>query len=344
MARPQPPQPTVLIVEDDHLIALDLERAMADLGYKVCLAASESKARSLAMQDHPDIVLMDVCLGREGIETGRWLRAVCGTSVVFVTSEVDANTVQRIHEQVPGAPIVSNPIHRDNLARAVQAAGVSSDKLFGWSPSAAAMQQENNCPTPLDLVLRRDRVIIGTALLSFILLAWFYVLRLAAGVEMAGTNVTVLFLIWSVMMVAMMLPSAAPMVLFYAHVGRKADIDAEPFTPTGLFAAGYLFVWFGFALAANGTQWAFERAALLSPTMEGTSNGIGGILLIMAGLYQWSPLKDTCLAYCQFPLLFIQRHGGFRRNALDALEIGLWHGAYCVGCCWVLMTLLFVGG
>jgi len=94
MARSQPSRPTALIIEDEYLIALDLERAMAELGYEVCLAASESKARSLAMQDHPDIVLMDVCLGREGIETGRWLRAVCGTSVVFITSEVDANTVQ----------------------------------------------------------------------------------------------------------------------------------------------------------------------------------------------------------------------------------------------------------
>lgn len=182
------------------------------------------------------------------------------------------------------------------------------------------------------------------ALLMLILLAWLYVLRLAAGMEMAGTNVTVLFLMWSVMMVAMMLPSAAPMVLFYARVGRKAAIDAEPFTPTGLFAAGYLLAWFGFALAATGAQWALERAALLTPTVEGTSNVVGGVLLIMAGLYQWSPLKDTCLAHCQTPLLFIQNHGGFRRNVLGALEIGVRHGAYCVGCCGVLMTLLFVGG
>src|SRR5262245_33508609 len=344
MARPRPPQPTALIVEDEHFIALDLERAMADLGYEVCLAASESTARFLAMQRHPDIVLINVCLGREGIETGRWLRAVCGTSVVFVTSEVDANTVQRIHEQMPGAPVVSKPFHRDSLARAVQAADVSSDKLIGCSPTAAAIQREDDCPTPFERVLRRDRVIIGMALLILILLAWLYVLRLAAGVEVAGTNVTVLFLMWSVMMVAMMLPSAAPMVLFYARVGRKDAIDAEPFTPTALFAAGYLLVWFGFALAATGAHLALERGALLTTTMGGTSNVVGGILLIIAGLYQWSPLKDTCLAHCQAPLLFIQGHGGFRRNVLGALQIGVWHGAYCVGCCWVLMTLLFVGG
>jgi predicted metal-binding membrane protein len=102
--------------------------------------------------------------------------------------------------------------------------------------------------------------------------------------------------------------------------------------------------WFGFAFAATGAQWALERAALLTPMMASTSKVVGGVLLIMAGLYQWSPLKDTCLASCRAPLLFIQRYGGFRRNGLGALEIGLRHGAYCVGCCWALMTLLFVGG
>ena len=108
MARSQPFRPAALIVEDEHLTALDLERAMAELGYEVCLAASQSRARFLAMQDHPDIVLMDVCLGREGIETGRWLRAVCGASVVFVTSEVDPNTVQRIREHLEH-PLYQSP-------------------------------------------------------------------------------------------------------------------------------------------------------------------------------------------------------------------------------------------
>ena len=121
------------------------------------------------------------------------------------------------------------------------------------------------------------------------------------------------------------------------------SLDAKPFGPTGWFAAGYLLVWFGFAFAATGAQWALERAALLTP-MASTNNVVGGILLIMAGLYQWSPLKDICLAHCQAPVLFIRSCGGFRRNVLGALEIGILRGAYCVGCCWVLMTLLFVGG
>jgi predicted metal-binding membrane protein len=226
------------------------------------------------------------------------------------------------------------------------------------------------CLTPLERVLRRDRAIVSVALAIVTLLAWLYVLRLAAdmdmgGMDMAGSRMfstginmvmtsriqpwsgaefALMFAMWSVMMVAMMLPSATPMVLLYARVGRTAAIDGEPFAPTGWFTAGYLLVWFGFAFAATGAQWAFERAALLTPTMESASKVVGGVLLIMAGLYQWSPFKDACLKYCQAPLLFIQRHGGFRRNVLGALEIGVRHGAYCVGCCWALMTLLFVGG
>ncbi len=226
------------------------------------------------------------------------------------------------------------------------------------------------CPTLLERVVRRDRAIVSIALIILTLLAWLYVLRLAADMEMGSMDMTgtrmvstgirmvmtsrlqawsgaefaFIFLMWSVMMVAMMLPSATPIVLLYARVGRMAAVDGEPFAPTGWFAAGYLLVWLGFAFAATSAQWGLERAALLTPMMESASNAVGGILLIMAGLYQWSPLKDTCLAQCQAPLLFIQRYGGFRRNVLGALEIGVRHGAYCVGCCWALMTLLFVGG
>ena len=226
------------------------------------------------------------------------------------------------------------------------------------------------CPTPLERVLRRDRAIVSIALAIVTLLAWLYVLRLAADMDMGSMDMTgtrmvstgirmvmtpslqpwsgaefaFMFLMWSVMMVAMMLPSATPMVLLYARVGRTAAVGGEPFAPTGWFAAGYLLVWFGFAFAATGAQWALERVALLTPMMQSASKVVGGFLFIIAGLYQWSPLKDTCLAHCQAPLLFIQSHGGFRRNVSDALEIGVRHGVYCVGCCWVLMTLLIVGG
>ena len=124
MAHSRSSRPIALIVQDEVLVALDLESAMADLGYEVCgIATSDSRARSLAMQDQPDIVLMDMLSGgREGIETGRWLQEVCGTSVVFVTSQVDADTVQRIYEQVPGAPVVPKPFYRDRLAQAIATA------------------------------------------------------------------------------------------------------------------------------------------------------------------------------------------------------------------------------
>ena len=231
------------------------------------------------------------------------------------------------------------------------------------------LQRQDHGPTPFERLLRRDRAIVGIALLILILLAWLYVGQLVTSIEVAGMDTTgtrmvstgtrmvtisnlqpwsgaefvFLFLMWAVMMVAMMLPSATPMVLRYAWIGRATAFDTNPIGPTGWFAAGYLLVWFGFAFAATNAQWALERAALLTP-MASTSNVVGGILLIVAGLYQWSRFKDICLAHCQDTPLFLQSHGGFRRNVLGALKLGIWHGVLCVGCCWVLMSLLFVGG
>jgi DNA-binding response OmpR family regulator len=115
-------RPRALIVEDEIVIALDLEIAMEDLGYEVCaLAPSERSARAVAMQEEPDVALVDICLdgGREGIETARWLREVCGVSIIFVTACNDEATVQRIRERVPGAPVLPKPVYRDRLADAV---------------------------------------------------------------------------------------------------------------------------------------------------------------------------------------------------------------------------------
>lgn len=115
-------RPRALIVEDEIVIALDLENAMADLGYDVCaLAPSQRSARAVAMEEEPDLALVDVCLdgGREGIETARWLREVCGISIIFVTACDDEATAERIRERVPGAPVLAKPIYRDGLADAV---------------------------------------------------------------------------------------------------------------------------------------------------------------------------------------------------------------------------------
>jgi len=153
-----------------------------------------------------------------------------------------------------------------------------------------------------------------------------------------------MFIMWAVMMVGMMTPSVAPMVLLYATVGRKAAASGRPFAATGWFLAGYLSAWVAFSLVATSAQWILTRLALLTPMMESASGIFGGFVLVAAGLYQWSPLKDTCLKQCQTPLGFLMRRGGFHSEPFGALRLGAEHGLYCIGCCWVLMALLFVGG
>jgi predicted metal-binding membrane protein len=238
--------------------------------------------------------------------------------------------------------------------------------------------------TPANAELRRDRVIVIAALTTISVLAWAYTLWLAAqmsmmempapaaagtmgdmdmsGMDMSGMSGSVsaaaepafrswsmtdfgfVFIMWAVMMVGMMTPSVAPMVLLYAAVGRNAAASGRPLAATGWFLAGYLSAWVAFSLAATSAQWILTRLALLTPMMAGASGIVGGCLLIAAGLYQWSPLKDTCLKQCQTPLGFLMSHGGFRPEPFRALRLGVQHGLYCVGCCWVLMALLFAGG
>src|SRR5262245_38020168 len=223
--------------------------------------------------------------------------------------------------------------------------------------------------TALETVLRRDRLVVAGALGAIVALAWAYVLWLAADMDMGGMDMTdfrmipagigimapanapwkaiefaFVFAMWAVMMVGMMAPSAAPMILMYARVGRQGRAEGKPLAATGWFAAGYFLVWTGFSLAATTVQWAFERAALLDSQMASVSRVLGGIVLILAGVYQWTPFKDGCLAQCQSPLGFLMRHGGFRGDVAGCLLLGIRHGGYCVGCCWLLMALLFVGG
>jgi predicted metal-binding membrane protein len=221
----------------------------------------------------------------------------------------------------------------------------------------------------LETVLRRDRFIVAGALGIIVALAWGYVFWLANDMDMGGMDMTgfrmipagmgimlpattrwkaiefaYVFAMWAVMMVGMMAPSAAPMILMYARIGRRKNAVGKPFAATGWFATGYFLVWIGFSLAATLVQWAVERAALLDSRMASASNVLGGSVLIAAGVYQWTPLKDVCLAQCQTPLQFLFRQGGFRSDLKGCLVLGIRHGGYCVGCCWVLMALLFVGG
>ena len=149
-------------------------------------------------------------------------------------------------------------------------------------------------------------------------------------------------MMWWVMMIAMMLPSAAPMVLLFARVNRTQKAQGAPFVPTSVFAAGYLVIWGVFSLLAAGLQWGLERLGLLSTMMASTSALFGGLVLIAAGIYQLTPLKHACLKHCRNPFQFVTHH--WRTGTFGAFRMGLDHGAFCLACCWFLMGLLFVGG
>ena len=219
--------------------------------------------------------------------------------------------------------------------------------------------------TAIESVLRRDRIIVILAIAVLTGLAWSYVLWLSAptmgdlpvgammvsGMSMAPAlkawaikDFALTFAMWAVMMVGMMTPSAAPMILLYARVGRQAAHDDHPFASSSWFAGGYLGSWAAFSIVATSAQWALTQASALSPVMALSSKWIGGAVLISIGIYQWTPLKESCLSLCRSPLAFIQAQGGFKRAARGSLILGARHGAYCVGCCWALMALLFVGG
>ena len=218
----------------------------------------------------------------------------------------------------------------------------------------------------LERVLRRDRAVVIAALAVLTVLAWGYTVWLANTMSMDGMSAAhtpgmgtmlapafkpwsvsdflVMFVMWAVMMVGMMTPSAAPMILIYARVSRQAAVQGKPLAATGFFAGGYLLAWTVFSLVATIGQWLLERAALLTSTMATANTVLGALVLITAGLFQWTRVKDACLKHCQAPLSFIQHYGGFRRDPLGSLGVGFRHGAFCVGCCWALMALLFVGG
>jgi predicted metal-binding membrane protein len=219
--------------------------------------------------------------------------------------------------------------------------------------------------TVLEAVLRRDRVVVIAGLVAVVAISWIWIL-LGAGMgmnagamsggpgisDMAGMVMKpaiwgvgyagLMFAMWWVMMAAMMLPSAAPMLLLFARMNRVGKAGDRPYVPTGIFAAGYLAAWGGFSALATLLQWAFERFGLLSPMMTTTSYWLGGAILIAAGLWQLTPIKGICLRHCRSPISFLVQ--GWRPGWFGAFRMGLEHGTYCLGCCWFLMGLLFFGG
>ncbi len=198
-----------------------------------------------------------------------------------------------------------------------------------------------------EAAVRHDRFVVTTALAAVIALSWVYLL-FGAGMEMTARAVwspgyaVLMFFMWWIMMVAMMLPSATPMILLFATVNRRQIEAGHPHVATSIFALGYLVAWAGFSLVAVILQWAFERTGLLSPMLGGANQIFGGALLLAAGIYQLTPIKHACLRHCRSPLAFLGKH--WRQKSVGALRMGLEHGAFCIGCCWFLMGLLFFGG
>jgi predicted metal-binding membrane protein len=162
------------------------------------------------------------------------------------------------------------------------------------------------------------------------------------GAPWTAGDFAAMLLMWIIMMVGMMVPSAIPMVLIYASVARKAACEGTTLAPTGIFVTGYVVIWSLFSLGATIAQWALDRMALLSPMMMSNSPILGGLLLLTAGIYQLTPAKDACLRHCRSPVDFVSSH--WKPGGLGALRMGIEHGGFCLGCCWTLMGLLFFGG
>lgn len=211
----------------------------------------------------------------------------------------------------------------------------------------------------LERIIRRDRLIVTLGLLAVLTLSWIYLVIESAGMrsmlseaEMHAAmgmtemqswprELVALFVMWTVMMVGMMLPSAAPLILLILGVYRRRD-DRHTRLNSILFVGGYLLAWTLFSLAAASGQIALHRAALLSPDMAAKSGVLSAAILIITGIYQLLPIKNSCLAHCRSPLSFLNHH--WREGTLGAVRMGFLHGLFCVGCCWALMMLLFVAG
>lgn len=214
-------------------------------------------------------------------------------------------------------------------------------------------------PSTLERVIGRDRLVVALGLLAVSLLAWLALWRMAAdmgamssGAAMPATmgmpemrswgvaDLAWLFLMWAVMMAAMMLPSAAPLLLLVVGVYRRRGPGARWMTVA--FTGGYVAAWTAFSIVAALAQVALHRAALLSPAMASRSAVLGGVILVSAGVYQWLPIKNACLTHCRSPLHFLTHQ--WKEGSGGAIKMGFQHGLFCVGCCGAVMTLLFVAG
>ena len=211
------------------------------------------------------------------------------------------------------------------------------------------------------MLRRLDRSVILLALLALTALSWLWLISLGRGISENDTasmpgmampmpmpspwsaaRFGLTFAMWWVMMIGMMLPGAAPMILMFATVNRNKRASGQDFVPVSAFALGYLLVWGLFSAGATVTQWALDQLAMLSASLRMISPTVGALLLIAAGIYQFTPLKQACLRHCRSPVAFVLNH--WHDGLAGALRMGMEHGTFCLGCCWVLMALLFVVG
>ena len=203
--------------------------------------------------------------------------------------------------------------------------------------------------------LQREQLLVFSCLAAVILISWAYMIHMALGMSGTGTEITLaclmrwglgdiahMFIMWATMMVAMMFPSATPMILMFTTVNQRQGETQRPLMPTGLFVLGYFLVWTAYSALAAMAQWGLHVATLLSHNLVITSPLLGGVLLVAAGVFQWTPFRDACMSKCRSPLGFLMVE--WREGHLGALIMGLKHGLNCVGCCWLLMLLSFVLG
>ena len=234
--------------------------------------------------------------------------------------------------------------------------------MYARAPSISSESVVMNQKSSIELLIQRDRLWITLGLVSAMVLAWVYLLRESAAMDamaaearrhaamgMAGMTMRAwdaadwlgLFAMWAVMMVGMMLPSAAPVIMLVLGAYRLRG-DSNAHLAAVAFIGGYAIVWTTFSAFAALAQLELHRTALLSDDMRLHSVAVSGMLLVIAGVYQWLPVKNRCLVHCQAPLAFLTQR--WRPGVGGGFSMGASHGAFCVGCCWLLMTLLFVLG
>jgi predicted metal-binding membrane protein len=209
--------------------------------------------------------------------------------------------------------------------------------------------------TLLESVVRCERTSVVVLLVVLPLLSWAWIAVMARDMygPMTGasawmmtvqwdlSHLLLLWAMWAVMMIGMMLPTAAPLVVLYGAAARRSTPQTAA-QQTYALAAGYLVAWTAFSVGATALQWALASLLLLSPMMEAANSQVTAALLLIAGVYQWTPLKNSCLQTCRSPVGFLI--GRWRDGGSGAFSMGLEHGFSCVGCCWALMLLLFAGG